>query len=163
MNTGLLARIQQWLGAESSSSEVPDETIIDYKPEQGLAARLHLLCLQALQYLYKRERDYTRPGSQAENLKKEVGRLYLWGESFEAGDLDKALEQSDGLRDIILGLLSTLGGTLVRGKNRNTLKSINGFWSDFIYMGEGADETAQSHGDPSRGRSPLVIKSPSIF
>ena len=106
--------IQQWLDDATSASEVPNETSIN-GPEQGLATRLHLRCLHLLRCMYERERDSTSR-SQAATLKRELGRLYLWGESFAAGCLDRALEQSDGLRDTILGLLCAMGELLIRGK-----------------------------------------------
>ena len=106
--------IQQWLDDATSASEVPDDILIN-GPEQGLATRLHLLCLHLLRCMYERERDSTSR-SQAATLKRELGRLYLWGESFAAGRLDRALEQSDGLKDTILGLLCAIGELLLRGK-----------------------------------------------
>ena len=106
--------VQQLLDDPTSASEVPDETLIN-APEQGLATRLHLFCLHLLRCMYERERDSTSR-SQAVTLKRELGRLYLWGESFADGRLDRALEQSDGLRDTILGLLCAIGELLIRGK-----------------------------------------------
>ena len=108
--------MQQWLNDATYASNLPDETLIFDGPEQGLATRLHLLCLDLLRCMYKRERNSTPPRSQAATLKRELGRLYLWGESFEPGHLDRVLEQSDGLRDTILGLLCAIGELLIRGK-----------------------------------------------
>ena len=46
-------------------------------------------------------------------------KLYLWGEVFDTGELDKALEQSDDLRDSVVDLLGTIGHLLLRGESLN--------------------------------------------
>ena len=52
--------------------------------------------------------------SWSHTLEEELEKLYLWGESFENGDLDRALEQSEDLRDIVLELLSAIGDTIIQ-------------------------------------------------
>ena len=58
-------------------------------------------------------------GSTA-NAREELGRLYLWDESFYNGGLDKTLEQSDEVRDNVFELLRGIGGILLRGNFRSS-------------------------------------------
>ena len=49
-------------------------------------------------------------------VKAAPGRLYLWGEPFGVGDLDKALSQSYELRENVLERLGHIGELVLRGK-----------------------------------------------
>jgi hypothetical protein len=120
---GLEARsdyLLQWLDADvevdntrsltNHGASARDENV------QGFAARLYQLCLHALQKIYIREREKRKFGSQATGLRDCLGRLYLWGESFERGELDRALEESDEVRESVLERLGHIGKLLLRGK-----------------------------------------------
>ncbi len=48
-------------------------------------------------------------------IKENFSRLFLLGEGFQDGDLDKALEQSDEIRDSVLKLLFGVGEILIHG------------------------------------------------
>ena len=54
--------------------------------------------------------------SQNYLLKEELDKLYMWGESFGPGELDKALNESEELRDNVLDLLVNLGELVICGK-----------------------------------------------
>jgi hypothetical protein len=47
-------------------------------------------------------------------LREELMRLYLWGEGFSDGRLDKSLKCSDELRRTVLELLCSIGRWLIR-------------------------------------------------
>ena len=50
------------------------------------------------------------------DLKEELQEFFLWGESFGDGRLDKALQQSDDSREIVMELLCDVGYILTCGK-----------------------------------------------
>lgn len=54
----------------------------------------------------------TRDGYLVEGL----GKFYLWGESFQEGTLDNALEQSEELREDVLKLICRIANILTRSK-----------------------------------------------
>lgn len=120
---GLEARsdyLLQWLdagvGVDDTRSFAHNGASARDEDVQGFAARLYQLCLHALQDLYIREREKRKFGSQTTGLRECLGRLYLWGESFERGELDRALEESDEVRESVLERLGHIGELLLRGK-----------------------------------------------
>ena len=125
MTSGRADYIQEWLDAESSTPTSLDKefgfTAADVEPDrqeysQALATRLYQLGRQGLQQLCRQEGSIPRLNLSQSALKEELGRLYLWGEAFENGKLDKALEQSEDLRDTVLEFLSAIGDSIIRGK-----------------------------------------------
>ena len=125
MANGRADYIQEWLDAENSTPIALDEefgfTPADVDPDhqeydQGLATRLYQLGRQGLQQLCRQEGYIPRLNSSQSALREELGRLYLWGEAFENGKLDKALEQSEDLRDTVLEFLCAIGDSIIRGK-----------------------------------------------
>lgn len=106
----------QWLDGDASDSPGPSETPAEDENDQGFAARLYHLCLFALRYFYRQERDKP-PRSRAINLGESLGRLYLWGDSFSVGELDRALSQSEDLKENVLEQLGHIGKLLLRGRD----------------------------------------------
>lgn len=105
-----------WLDADTSDSTANDEFSAGDEDEQGFAARLYQACLRALQDIYRQERFKGSSRSRSSVLRESLGRFYLWGEPFGVGELDRALEQSDELRDDVLERLGHIGKLLLRGK-----------------------------------------------
>lgn len=108
----------QWVDDNFKSSTLGEAAITDTE-DCGFAARLHTACLRIFKLVSHytcRVSKYQKEAIQAANVKEELGRFYLWGESFPDGDLDRALEQSDEIRDNVLDLLQGIGETLIRGK-----------------------------------------------
>ena len=134
MTSGRADYIQEWLDAESSTPIALDEefgfTAADVEPDhdkynQGLATRLYQLGRQGLQQLCRQNKNIPRLDSSQSALREELGRLYLWGEAFENRHLDKALEQSEDLRDTVLEFLCAIGDSVTRGKcSKNTVTNI---------------------------------------
>ena len=106
----------QWLDAHSSGPTAYDETPAGGEDDQGSADRLYQLCLRALQDCHHQERDQRRSSSRSIALRECLGRFYLWGEPFGAGELDITLRQSDELRDNVLERLVQIGKLLLRSK-----------------------------------------------
>ena len=109
--------ILQWLDAHTSRAIVDDESLTGDEDDQGCGHRLYQLCLRALQDLYRQERDQCSSSSRRFVLGEYLGRLHLWGEPFSAGELDKALRQSDELRDSVLERLFHIGKLLLHGNS----------------------------------------------
>lgn len=133
MASGRADYVQEWLDAESLTSIAPDEgfgyTTAEVDPDQndysdGLATRLYLLSREGLQRLCRRNKESSPLESPLSRPKEELGKLYLWGEAFENGKLDKALELSEDLRDTVLDLLCAIGGIIVRGQHIVTIETI---------------------------------------
>ena len=111
--------MQQWLDSNESTSidfagTGAGERGIDR--EEGFASRFYSTCLRELQRLCRQEQKGYAHGSRSYLLKEELDKLYMWGESFVPGELDKALDESEELRDNVLDLLVNLGELLICGK-----------------------------------------------
>ena len=104
----------QWLDAHASGPTANEAPPLDGEDEQGFVGRLYGLCLRELQDFHRQQRDI--PESRSNLLRECLGRLYLWGEPFGSGDLDKALGQSVELRDNVLERLGRIGKLLLRSK-----------------------------------------------
>ena len=104
----------QWLDTHASGPIANDAPPLDGEDEQGFVGRLYGLCLRKLQTFHRQQRDISK--SRSNVLRECLGRLYLWGEPFGSGDLDKALGQSDELRENVLERLGRIGKLLLRSK-----------------------------------------------
>ena len=106
----------EWLDAHASGPLANEGTPAGDEVDQQFAGRLYQLCLRALQDFYHQQRDQSTPKSRLNALRECLGRFYLWGEPFSVGKLDKALTQSDELRDSVLERLGYIGKLLLRSK-----------------------------------------------
>ena len=102
--------------ADASGAIANDSTPAECEEHQDFAARLYQLCLRALRRCYRQERDKASPDSRSIGLRECLGRLHLWGESFDGEELDRALEQSDEVRINVLERLGHIGKILLSGK-----------------------------------------------
>lgn len=110
--------MQDWLHGQPYASPEPNETLSDNNDndnDPGFAARLYSLCLRLLRYLCQQEQNISSKRHRVSSLKEELGRLYLWGEAFGNGKLDRALEYSDDVRDNVLDSLKDIAKLLLRG------------------------------------------------
>ena len=89
--------------------------------EEGFASQFYSTCLQGFKQLCRQELEGYARGAQSYLLREELGKLYLWGESFNPGELDKALDEYEDLRDNVLDLLVNLGELVIRGKTSREL------------------------------------------
>ena len=111
--------MQQWLDSNESTSvdfagTGAGERAIDR--EEGFASRFYSTCLREFQQLCRKKQEGYAHGSRSYLLKEELDKFYMWGESFGPGELDKALDESEELRDNVLDLLVNLGDLLICGK-----------------------------------------------
>lgn len=143
MASGRADYTQEWLNAEPLTPIAPDEefgyTAAEVDPDhsdynQGLATRLYLLSREGLQRLCRQIKDSSPLKLSLSTLKEELGKLYLWGEAFENGKLDKALELSEDLRDIVLELLCAIGDTITRGRHLVNIETIHMCYSSWLAL-----------------------------
>lgn len=112
---GLRDWTQEWLDSHPHSSSGPSETLDNNDDEnQDFATRLYTLCLRLLLFLCQREQSIPSKRYHVASLKEELGKLYLWGEAFSSGKLDRALEYSDDVRCNVLDSLGDIGKILLR-------------------------------------------------
>lgn len=132
---------QEWLNAEPLTQISPDDEVrytaadveSDYNEQNlGLATQLYLLSREGLQRLCRREQTPSRLDPWLSTLKEELGKLYLWGEAFETGRLDRALGQSEDLRDLVLELLCAIGSTSTGGKTLGNIEWINTYYNSLL-------------------------------
>ena len=81
----------------------------------GIAARLYSLCLHVLRQVCRQDERGSSSGNSTSMLNEELGKLYLWGQAFGDGKLDRALEYSDEVRSSVLESLADIGRLLLRG------------------------------------------------
>ena len=111
--------MQQWLDSNESTSDDfagtgAGERGIDR--EEGFVSQFYSACLREFQRSCRQEQNKLAHGSRFYVLKEELDKLYMWGESFGPGELDKALDDSEELRENVLDLLVNLGELLTCGK-----------------------------------------------
>ena len=102
----------------------------DDQYEQGLASCLYLGCINILKFICG-SASKTSSGDdhvtvELKELREELGKLFLWGESLSDGSLDKALDQSDELRITVLTLLRDVADRLLVGK----VLEVSFIWDD---------------------------------
>ncbi len=105
-----------WLESDTSHVVNSGGPSLEDQHYQGFAAHLYSLCLNALQQLYRGERRKDSLGVRSTTLRECLGELYLWGDAFRTEELDKALDQSDEMRDTVLEQFVLVGEVLLRGK-----------------------------------------------
>ena len=107
---------QEWLNTYSRTSLAPEGGLANGEEDPGIATRLYTLCLYVLRQICRQEQCKSLSANGISTLKEELGKLYLWGEAFKNGKLDRALEYSDEVRDTVLESLGDIGRILLRGK-----------------------------------------------
>ena len=113
-----------WLHDGPSQTENIETAPSEDEDEAGLAARLYRACLHVMRYVHRRECSKSSPQLGTTSLENCLSKLFLWGDEFGVGDLDKALDQSDELRESVLEQLLCVGGLLLRGKLATAFRSI---------------------------------------
>ena len=94
----------------------------------GLAMKLYSTCLDILQDLcHERDSSNTRFALTGPTglLREELGKLYLWGESFGPGQLDKTLNHAEDLRLVVIKALRQIGNLLIRSKSATSDETSN--------------------------------------
>ena len=107
--------VRRWLA--SNKTEIDGSTL-----EDGLAMKLYRLCLEVLRDICQQKITLTwaKPSQGLTHvLKDELGKLYLWGEGFATGELDKALNHAEDLRRVVFKTLKQIGQPLLQCKSRH--------------------------------------------
>ena len=106
----------QWLKGDACRVETSQAADFENEQAQSFACRLYRLCLHTLREV-SRTRQGERLSTDGSSPWREcLERFYLWGEDFGDGDLDRALDRSDELRDVVLERLAQIGTLLLSGK-----------------------------------------------
>ena len=105
--------VRRWLASERLDSG--GET----SHGDGLAMKLYRSCLDIMQEICQQRASSGVERSlrgHAEALREELGKLYLWGEIFAPGQLDKTLNHAEDLRTVVIKALQQIGKLLLYGK-----------------------------------------------
>ena len=105
----------QWLDANASDNETRRALLTEEESDQGLASSLFQQCVHALRDFQKEEHEKCPSTSRKDSLRESIGTLRLWGDTFGAGELDKALDQSDELKESVLEQFVNIGRLLLQG------------------------------------------------
>ncbi len=101
------------------ASHLSDSVVDGFKGlDIGLVESLYQGVLQVLNAVWQQTATSTLlQASQKMMLKESLGRLFLWGETFQSGTLDEALDNAEELRLTTMELLLDLGKSLARCKS----------------------------------------------
>jgi hypothetical protein len=82
----------------------------------GFAALLCTKCLDFASVSLRKSSPHHTQNGQTSLVGEELGRLYLWAQGFDRGDLEVILRESKELEDTVLESLGGVGEVLVRGE-----------------------------------------------
>ena len=98
-DVGYTRHVQQRLKSNPGSE---DARLPPNEGSDGLVTKLYGACLESFQSILQATRSEVAVQLHSDVLQEEVGKLFLWGESFKSGELDKALAFASGLHEIVL-------------------------------------------------------------
>ena len=106
---------------DTSGHPVDEEVSTRHFPnikDERLVSDLHFCCIQVL---YECRQSIAAKSSSFKDLDcdlldEQLGRLFLWGQGFEAEELEDALDQSNELREMVLGSLCEVGKLIIHGR-----------------------------------------------
>lgn len=119
-------KVQDWLKGSDLAVKVYQQ-IFGGCNEEGVASRLYRLCFESLRLLCRNGLSSSLSGAvgsaSLRKLRNELENLYLWGEAFKDGKLDRALESDEESKICVLQLLVDIGDLLFNGQfSVNTLQ-----------------------------------------
>ncbi len=107
------AFVREWIDGNTTWS-----TNRSGNDDVGFAGLLYDSCLDLFKELYTEScRSSFLSKDEQQQLKEELGRLFLWGDAFGDGKLDRILVQSSDLRNTILEFISGIGKVLTGSKS----------------------------------------------
>lgn len=112
---------REWLASKTTAPGTVDDEQAFTKDAAGLPTQLYSSCQKVLQDLCSQ---------QCMEVQEERARLYLWGEGFRPGDLDKALEYSEDLSCVVLRAFKSIGKLLLREVSRPLDRSLCSVYLD---------------------------------
>ena len=105
-----------WLESSCSNLATTNRPGVHNECEEGFATRLYSLCRSVFGDLCSQEQDFPSRRLQLLLLREELAKLYLWGQAFGPGELDKAIDYSEDVRYLVFDALGEVGRTVLRGK-----------------------------------------------
>ena len=110
--------VHGWIESTSKVGQVESELLVSEDADDCLAARLYSSCVQVLRHICFQVSDHrtTPSGVIPRVLREELGRLYLCGDIFRSGKLNKILDNADELRENVLEILAAVGLLLTRSE-----------------------------------------------
>jgi len=94
------------------------EDTMDSSEDKGIITALFDGCLQLLKVLLPITIKNGSSEFDEKTLESDIATLFFWSEEFgvSSGDLDKALQRSEEIRDLTLSVLISLGEFISDGK-----------------------------------------------
>lgn len=108
--TGEVRLLEQWIDGTSVESEQAAEGGYDVTAS-GFTWHLYESCLKLLKNIIQLEGQNI--GLETRPLRECLSRLFLWGEGFGGGQLDKVIQRSDSLKGTILQFVSAIAKILL--------------------------------------------------
>jgi hypothetical protein len=95
-----------------------EETTVDTGDEKGIIAGIFECCTQVLKELLAKSPKVKGTRFYRQSLESGMATLFFWGEEFDVphGNLDRALQRSEEVRDLTLAVFISLADFLSNGK-----------------------------------------------
>ena len=117
--SGVAFGVQEWL-RDNDPAAINHVQVPRLYNEKGVAGRLYELCFESLRLFCRKEGRLSLRGEGGKaslmRLRNELEKLYLWGEAFQDGKLDRALKMDEESKSSVLQLLVDVGDLLIQGK-----------------------------------------------
>ncbi|KAI9800286.1 MAG: hypothetical protein M1833_003400 [Piccolia ochrophora] len=106
--------LNEWLEDDALQSRSKQE--VGVQEDAGFVQTLYRSCLRVFGEIWDQlvRSPFVLKRRERRMFKESLGRFVLWGADFQDGDLDKALDASDRMRDVVLELLLGVGENLAR-------------------------------------------------
>lgn len=105
--------VQKWAEQTTDSDTGQSENGEESEDDENFASFLYESCLNLFKELSKESSRLSAFSStERRHLEESLGRLFLWGDGFGEGRLDRLLGQSIDLRDTILRFIAGIGRIL---------------------------------------------------
>ena len=161
--------VAKWLHAKPLNST--KSALNGLEHDFGIIGGLRQSCEKLLRNVWKRKRtDSDLEDSAKFSLEESTSHLFLWGRSFDLGELDGACHDFEEVRMNILALLVEIGGLLVRFESASEL--FLGLETAYtcdtpiltvMWISRGAPQQHRSHklknfaSSPTRARTSFVL------
>lgn len=119
-----------WIDGTATQVATNDQTNDTSREPAGFAWSLYhhtlqlfsLLLVPTLEYVARSDRLLEKQSEKS--LKKSLGRLFLWGSSFEGGKLESVLDESESLRETVLESLVAIGTILLASMSESSNSAV---------------------------------------
>jgi len=105
--------LEQWIDGTSLESRLSENEGWDVTAS-GFGWHIYQTCLKLLKKIIQTTQNTGGPtGIESRPLKDCLSRLFLWGEGFGGGQLDKIIQRSDALKSTILQFIAAISKILL--------------------------------------------------